>query len=89
MPVKLYHYLAFGRPLLVIDCVEQARVVSDTDARLVMRDAPDAMAGAILTLVNAPRERLSTWSGNARAAASASSWGVRAPRFVEIRAAGA
>ena len=48
LPIKLFDYLSYGRPLLVTDCTEQARVVTDADAGLVTRDDPAAMAEALV-----------------------------------------
>ena len=78
LPIKLYDYLSYGRPLLVTDCTEQARVVTDADAGLVTRDDPAAMAESLVRLATAPPDRVSRWSANAAAAARAASWEDRA-----------
>lgn len=83
VPIKLYDYLAYGRPLLVTDCLEQARLVREADAGIVTPDAPGAMATAIGELVAAPAERHARWSANARAAARAASWQERARTIVD------
>ena len=44
LPIKLFDYLSYGRPLLVTDCLEQARVVREADAGIVSADSPDALA---------------------------------------------
>jgi hypothetical protein len=78
LPVKLFDYLSYGRPLLVTDCVEQARVVREADAGIVSTDDPEGIAAAIGRLASAPVAELDTWSRNAHAAARAASWSVRA-----------
>jgi glycosyltransferase involved in cell wall biosynthesis len=78
LPIKLFDYLAYGRPLLVTDCKEQARVVTDGQAGIVMTDGVPAMADAIARVVSAPPSELDRWSSNAHAAARAASWSARA-----------
>lgn len=83
LPIKLYDYLAFGRPLLVTDCIEQARVVRDADAGLVVHDGPDALAEGMRRLVDAGPEGRRRWSENAARAATAESWSARADAIVD------
>ena len=84
LPIKLFDDLSYGRPLLVTDCAEQARVVTDSDAGLVTRDEPAALADGIVRLATAAPEQIARWSGNASAAARAASWEDRARRIVNI-----
>jgi hypothetical protein len=84
LPIKLFDYLSYGRPLLVTDCTEQARVVTDADAGLVTRDDPAAMAEALVRLATAPPDRVSRWSANAAAAARAASWADRARTILGV-----
>jgi hypothetical protein len=84
LPIKLFDYLSFGRPLLVTDCVEQARVVSHADAGIVTRDEPGAIAEGIVRLAASPPDQIARWSGNAAAAARAASWEDRARRIVDV-----
>jgi hypothetical protein len=78
LPIKLFDYLSYGRPLLVTDCVEQARVVRTADAGIVSGDDADALADGVMRLASAPAEQLDRWSRNAHAAARASAWSERA-----------
>jgi hypothetical protein len=84
LPVKLFEYLAYGRPIIVTDCTEQARVVAAADAGIVTSDDPDFMAEAVSRIVVAPREQVERWSANAVAAARAASWELRAQRIVDL-----
>ncbi len=84
LPIKLFDYLSYGRPLLVTDCAEQARVVREADAGLISGDGPDDLADAIARLASAGGEQLDRWSANARRAAQRASWGDRARRIVEL-----
>jgi glycosyltransferase involved in cell wall biosynthesis len=84
LPVKLYEYLSYGRPLLVTDCTEQARVVADAGAGIVTPDEPTAMADAIGRMAGAGRAQLDEWSMRAHVAARAASWERRAAHIVEL-----
>jgi glycosyltransferase involved in cell wall biosynthesis len=84
LPIKLYDYLACGRPLLVTDCTEQARVVRDADAGLVVEDGVGAIAAGIRLLAAASGEELDRWSANATDAARDASWRRRAERVMSL-----
>ena len=83
VPVKLFDYLAYGRPLLVTDCTEQAAVVADADAGVIVSDDERAMADGVLRMVGADAAQIDRWSENARRAALASSWSARADTILE------
>ena len=82
LPIKLFDYLAYGRPLIVTDCLEQARVVNDARAGIVTSDEVPAMADAIGRVASASPSQLDHWSSNARAAAREASWSARAATIV-------
>ncbi len=82
LPIKLFDYLSYGRPLLVTDCEEQARVVTSADAGIVSGDSARELAVAIGRLAAASAEELDAWSANARGAARAASWSGRASDIV-------
>ncbi len=84
LPIKLFDYLSFGRPLLVTDCLEQARVVREADAGIVSSDAPAALGAAIARLASASAADLDAWSTNAHAAARAASWSARAATIRDL-----
>lgn len=84
LPIKLFDYLSYGRPLVVTDCSEQARVVTDADAGLVTGDDPGAIAEALVQVAAATPEQLARWSSHAKAAARAASWEDRARRIVDL-----
>lgn len=83
VPVKLYDYLSYGRPLVVTDCVEQAAVVREWDAGLVTGDSAQELAAAIERIVAAPTAEIDGWSSRARSAAISNSWSRRADRILE------
>jgi hypothetical protein len=84
LPVKLFEYLAYGRPLLVTDCTEQAAIVHDADAGLVVGDAVHELVAGIADLASAAPDRLDAWSTAAHRAALAQGWGIRAERIVQL-----
>jgi glycosyltransferase involved in cell wall biosynthesis len=84
VPVKVLEYLAYGRPLVVTDCVEQAAVVRDAGAGVIAAATPEALAAAIVEIVEAPASQLERWSANAMAAARANAWSVRARTVVTV-----
>ena len=84
LPIKLYDYLAYGRPLIVTDCTEQARVVSDAGAGLVVGDDPQDLAAAITQVAGASADQLDAWSAHAHAAARSMSWGDRAGQIIGL-----
>ena len=84
VPIKVMEYLAYGRPLLVTNCLEQAAVVRNADAGIVVSDEVEAMADGLRRLATAAPEELDRWSANARAAARAASWEDRARHIVAV-----
>lgn len=82
LPIKLFDYLSYGRPILVTDCLEQARLVRDADAGVVTEDTADALAAAISRIAAAAPGELDRWSANACAAATEASWADRAAAIV-------
>lgn len=78
VPIKVMEYLSYGRPLVVTDCREQARIVTEAGAGLVADDREEAMADALLRLLQADPAELDRWSANAHAAAREASWERRA-----------
>jgi glycosyltransferase involved in cell wall biosynthesis len=82
VPIKLYDYLAFFRPLLVTDCIEQAAVVRAADAGLVVGDDPEAIADGVRRLVDAGPAGRQPWADNAARAAAAQSWSARADEIL-------
>jgi glycosyltransferase involved in cell wall biosynthesis len=84
VPIKVMEYLSYGRPLIVTDCAEQARIVREADAGVVADDRHDALAEAILRVLSAEPAQLDAWSANAAAAARTAAWTVRADRIVGL-----
>ena len=84
LPIKLFDYLSYGRPILVTECVEQAAVVREADAGVVTDDSTDDLARGLREILGASSARLDAWSTNAADAARRNGWRVRAERIVEV-----
>ena len=84
LPIKLFDYLSYGRPLLVTDCREQAALVRAAGAGLVVGDSIEEIATGIEVLARATSGELDRWSAAATRAARAASWRHRAERIVEL-----
>jgi glycosyltransferase involved in cell wall biosynthesis len=82
LPIKLFDYLSYGRPILATACVEQARVVLEADCGVVVSDDPAGIATGIRRLGEAAPAELDRWSSHAAAAAGRNSWGSRADQIV-------
>ncbi len=84
VPIKVMEYLSYGRPLLVTDCTEQARIVREAGAGIVVADEIDALADGIRRIALADDATLEGWSSNARESAARSSWADRSRSIVDL-----
>jgi glycosyltransferase involved in cell wall biosynthesis len=84
VPIKVMEYLAYGRPLLVTDCLEQARIVETAEAGIVVRDDIASLTAGLRQLVAAQPAEIDRWSDNAVNAARAASWSARAERIIQV-----
>jgi glycosyltransferase involved in cell wall biosynthesis len=86
VPIKVMEYLSYGRPLVVTNCAEQARIVAEAEAGIVVPDSVEGLAEGLRALLRADAEQLDRWSANAAAAAGRSSWAALAGRIVGLLA---
>ena len=84
VPIKVMEYLSYGRPLVVTDCTEQARIVREADCGIVVDDSVEGLAAGIERVLEADHETRARWSANAHAAAERHSWTERATRIVAL-----
>jgi glycosyltransferase involved in cell wall biosynthesis len=84
VPIKVMEYLSYGRPLLVTDSTEQARIVRETGAGIVVPDTSDGIASGIMELFAASESRIDELSAAAEAAARTNSWHARAHQVLEL-----
>jgi len=84
VPVKVMEYLSYGRPLLVTDCTETAKIVQEADAGVVVRDTAEDLASGIRELATATPGRLDAYSDAALRAAAQHSWHARSRHVLQI-----
>jgi glycosyltransferase involved in cell wall biosynthesis len=87
VPIKVMEYLSYGRPLVVTDCTEQASIVTDADAGIVVQATVDGMATGLLGLLESDPAQVDAWSANAASAALRNSWRSRAERILSLATA--
>jgi glycosyltransferase involved in cell wall biosynthesis len=78
LPIKLFAYLAYGRPMLVTDCEETARLVHTAGCGLVVGDSVRDLADGIRQLEQLSEEERADLAAAGQAAARDASWGDRA-----------
>ena len=78
LPIKLFDYLSYGRPLLVTSCAEVARVVEEAGCGLVVDDDESAIAGGIRELLSMSTAQRARLARAAATAAAAMPWEARA-----------
>lgn len=84
LPIKLMEYLSFGRPLVVTDCTEQARIVREAECGIVVDDSVDGLADGLERLAAAGPDAIERWSKNAHRAAERHSWKRCAERIAGV-----
>jgi glycosyltransferase involved in cell wall biosynthesis len=84
VPIKLMEYLAYGRPILATPRTETARIVTRSEAGLVVEDGPEGLASGIVRLCAAPEAERVRWSQAAESAARTNSWDARALELVTV-----
>jgi len=84
VPIKVFEYLGYARPLIVTDTSETAAIVRAAGCGIVVPDTPGDLADGITTVAQASPEQLLGWSEAARRAAEANSWDARAAEILTI-----
>ena len=84
VPIKVMEYLGFGRPLIVTDATEQARIVRDAGCGVVVPDTSEGIADGIRQVATADPTTLARWARAAGEAARANAWEARARRVLEL-----
>lgn len=87
MPVKIFDYMSFGRPLVVTDCRDMAALVNEFEAGVVVQDNVESLAGGILRLLEDPKLASRLGKNAYQAIQTAHSWEHRAARLLEMVAA--
>lgn len=78
LPIKLFDYISFGKPVVVTDCEEQARYVNELDCGLVVEDRVERIAAGILRLFDDPDLARRLGANGYRAVQLKHSWRHRA-----------
>jgi glycosyltransferase involved in cell wall biosynthesis len=83
-PLKVFEYMAAGKPILASDIPALREILRDGDTALLLpADEPESWAGAVRALLRDP-ERAAALGARARAALLAEhTWDVRAARILE------
>jgi glycosyltransferase involved in cell wall biosynthesis len=84
VPIKVFEYLGYGRPLIVTDATETAAIVREAGCGLVVPATADGLADALAAIADAPAAQLVRWSEAARLAATANSWDARAASILAL-----
>lgn len=84
VPIKVFEYLGYGRPLIVTDASETAAIVQAAGCGVVVADTPEGLAAGIEAVASAGPRQLARWGKAARRAAAANSWDARAARILEL-----
>lgn len=84
MPVKMFDYMSFGRPLVVTACRDAATLVDKLEAGLVVEDTVDSLAQGIIRLLEDPGLAARLGQNGYRAIQAAHSWPHRAARLLQM-----
>ena len=84
VPIKVFEYLGYRRPVITTDVVETAAIVKAAGCGPVVPATADGLAEGIEAMVTASAAQLTRWADAAAAAAAANSWGARASTILDL-----
>jgi glycosyltransferase involved in cell wall biosynthesis len=84
MPVKMFDYMSFGRPLVTTACRDAAALLNELKAGLVVEDTVDDLACGITRLLEDPDLAARLGQNGYRAIQAAHSWPHRAARLLQM-----
>lgn len=84
LPIKLFDYMSFGRPLVVTACRDTADLVTQLEAGIVVEDTPESLAEGILKLLENPDLATRLGQNGYRAIQTTHAWSHRAARLLEL-----
>jgi len=84
IPIKLWDYLSYGKPVVATAATETARILQSSQAGVVTPDTAPGIADGLLKLL-LDEALARSYAANARAFAVApdSTWGARAATVIE------
>lgn len=83
MPVKIFEYMSYLKPMLVTDCTATAGIVNDNHVGWVTEAKPEAVAEKIIELCEHPEEigRVKAYLEGAR---DGNLWNIRAKKMINL-----
>lgn len=82
VPIKLFEYMSYLKPMLVTNCIETERVVIDNKVGWVVEDSVDSIADKIISLSDSFDE-INEVKSNMKNARECNLWKVRAQKVLE------
>lgn len=84
MPLKLFDYMSFGRPIIATNCTAMANFIKENDIGVITDDNPESLAKGIIELLS-NRDSAIKYGRNAFSAVkNKHSWKHRARQLTEI-----
>jgi len=84
LPVKLFDYMSFGKPIVATNCDEMAKWVNECNSGLVVEDTPEDFANGIIRLFDNPDLAKELGKNGYRAIQGRHSWRHRAEDLLRI-----
>lgn len=84
VPVKLFDYMSFGRPIVSTACHDTAALLNELEAGIVVDDTIDGLAQGIIHLLENPDLAARLGQNGYRAIQTSHSWSHRAARLLKL-----
>jgi glycosyltransferase involved in cell wall biosynthesis len=84
MPIKLFDYMSFGRPVVVTRCRDMAALVNELEVGLVVDDTVDGLAQGIIRLLKDCDLATRLSQNGYRASQTAQAWPHRAGQLLQM-----
>ncbi len=84
MPVKLFDYMSFGKPIVATACSETAQFLQQQQCGLIVQDTPESLAEGILHLLRNPELAGQLGRNGYAAVQTHHSWQHRAEQLLAI-----
>ena len=82
VPIKIFEYLSYLKPVLVTDCTETAKIIRDNQIGWIVKDDPDCIANKIQELCSYPDEIYGV-KEHMKTARSNNLWSSRAEKVIK------
>lgn len=83
MPIKLFEYLSYRKPIIATDCTEQAAFILDNQIGIVSRDTPGEYAAALKLFIAMTSEERARLVDNMDAIYGDNTWDHRAQEILD------